>query len=248
MINNSINPSSGKSGNRCGHQPDVPRYFAPPTEHAERPKILVSAVEAIKKFYAAPDKIFPALNAANGSDRQQRSERREAEAALLQCILHYTDLVTLRVGIPQADGSMMGLTMPYLAEKSGLGERRTERAIADLKKAGLIKVFPVCKKISEAAYKGAAAIRTLSELVFTVLGLGGWLKKERKRASQRRQQKNQSRQQKQQANLQMAIDAGKPKKGKPGANQPRSNEMKSMSDIAKESLAAVKDLLKPGSG
>jgi len=111
------------SGNRCGHAPDKPRWFVPPDNHANRPGILRRIIQGIREYYENPGATLPGLNSANESERQQRSERREACVAILGTILHYTDLVTLRVGIPQADGSMAGLTMPFLAEKL-----RTQRA------------------------------------------------------------------------------------------------------------------------
>jgi hypothetical protein len=69
----------------------------------------------------------------------------------------YTDLVTLRVSIPQPDGSMAGLTMPFLAGLSGLGERRAERAIHDLKTAGIITVHSLCQQLEDATYKGVVS-------------------------------------------------------------------------------------------
>jgi len=191
MHNNTTNSENKKnnSGNNCGHCPETPRHFTPPENHANRPQILRKIIIAIQKFYQDPGTL-PLLNAANESDRQQRSERREGCIAILGCILHYTDLVTLRVGIPQADGSMAGLTMPFLAEKSGLGERRAERAIHDLKAAGIITVHPICTKISDIIYEGIAAIRTVSKHLFTALGFHDWLRHEQQRAIERRKKKN----------------------------------------------------------
>lgn len=82
-------------GNNCGHIPDKPRWFVPPEKHANRPGILRRIIQSIRDYYARPGEILPGLNAANESDRQQRSERREACVAILGCILHYTDLITL---------------------------------------------------------------------------------------------------------------------------------------------------------
>lgn len=167
--------SYSMNGNNCGHIPDKPRWFAPPEKHANRPGILRRIIQSIRDYYAKPGEILPGLNSANESDRQQRSERREACVAILGCILHYTDLITLRVGIPQPDGGMAGLTMPFLAELSGLGERRAERAVHDLKAAGIITVHPICQQLDDAAYKGIAAIRTVCKHLFTALGLRpGW--------------------------------------------------------------------------
>ncbi len=208
MYNNNTNSENKNknSGNNCGHCPETPRHFVPPENHANRPQILRKIIIAIQKFYQDPGTL-PLLNAANESDRQQRSERREGCIAILGCILHYTDLVTLRVGIPQADGSMAGLTMPFLAEKSGLGERRAERAIHDLKAAGIITVHPICTKISDIIYEGIAAIRTVSKHLFTALGFHDWLRHEQQRAIERRKKKNLKQDRKKLANIQMGLNA-----------------------------------------
>jgi hypothetical protein len=194
------------SGNKCGHSPDAPRFFSAPEKHAKRPEILRRIQVAIQDYFRKPD-ILPLLNAANQSERQQRSERREACIDILACILHYTDLVTLRVAIPQADGSTAGLTMPYLATLSGLGERRAERAIRDLKSAGIITVHPICVKITDTVYKGLAAIRTVSRHLFTALGFHDWLRHEQRKAKERRLSKLEKKRRKALANVQMGINA-----------------------------------------
>lgn len=190
-------PRRPKSGNRCGHDPERPRLFTAPKHHANRPLILRRIGERIRDYFRDPSTL-PTLNAANRSARQQRSERREACCALLQALMHYMDLVTLRVGIPQADGGMAGIPMETkrdaegralvigLAERAGLTVRRAWRAIADLKKAGIITVHPRCAKIEDAVYKGFAAIRAVNHHLFNALGLGQWLRHERNKAQQRR--------------------------------------------------------------
>jgi hypothetical protein len=197
-------------GNGCGHDPEQPRYFKPPDNHAGRPKILQRIIGAIRTYYARPAETLPGLNACNESDRQQRSERREACIQILGAILHYTDLVTLRVGIPQADGSMVGLTMPALAKLSGLGERRAERAIVDLKAAGIITVHAICEMLEDLTYKGIAAIRTVTRNLFTVFGLDDWLAHERRRAHERQVKNNKKAEKarrKAAANAQMLLNA-----------------------------------------
>ncbi len=171
-------------GNNCGHNPDSPRWFEPPKQHT-RPKIIEKAIQEIRHYYQEPASIIPSLNLANGSDRQQRSERREACLSLLGCLLHYLDLATLRVGIPQNDTSFQGISMPFIAEKTGLNLKRAERAVRDLVKSGLITVHPLCEKLSDTLYKGYAAIRTISAKLFTIFGLGGRLRYEREKASAR---------------------------------------------------------------
>ena len=172
-------------GNRCGHDPTCPRWFEPPAHHAPHPRIITRLEEAVRAYFADPA-VLPSLNAANGSARQQRSERREACLALLGALVHYLDLVTLRVGIPQADGSFEGLTLEFLAEKAGLGLRRAERACRDLRKAGLVEVFPIAQPREDGGHKGLPAIRRLPVALFKVFGLSKWLQHERDKAAHRR--------------------------------------------------------------
>ncbi len=191
------------SGNRCGHDPFRPRWFAAPSHHAAHPKILIKLQEAVRAYFADPA-VLPSLNAANGSARQQRSERREGCLALLGALVPYLDLVTLRVGIPQADGSFQGLTLEFLAERAGLGLRRTERACRDLRKAGLVEVYPIAQQTEAGRYRGQPAIRRLPASLFKVFGLGKWLQHERDKAAHRRR-----RQRRRQETAASEADAGR---------------------------------------
>ena len=242
-FNSSTATAQVHSGNRCGHDPGAPRWFDPPSSHARRPGILRKLSERLRDYYRAPRKFIPSLDTANGSDRQQRSERREACLALLGCIVHYSDLVTLRVGIPQADGSFAGLTMPFLAELSGLGERRAERAIHDLKIAGLVTVHPICKRLDDCAYKGVAAIRALSAKAFDIFGLGRWLRHERDKAAARRRKKRRNAE---------AADAAKATLplGRIGAVSQRDTEPERKGALTpmSEFFAGIKATLKGGGG
>jgi len=173
------------SGNRCGHDPLRPRWFEPPAHHAPHPRIITRLEEAVRAYFADPA-VLPSLNAANGSARQQRSERREGCLALLGALVHYLDLVTLRVGIPQADGTFKGLTLEFLAGRAGLGLRRTERACRDLRKAGLVEIHPIAQKTGDGRHRGLPAVRRLSISLFKVFGLNKWLQHERDKAANRR--------------------------------------------------------------
>ena len=234
-----------KPGNNCGHCPNAPRYFIPPVKHAIRPFMLVQIALAVTTYFLNPN-VLPLLNAANGSDRQQRSERREACVALLCCMLHYLDLVTLRVGIPQHNGSMAGLDMPFLAELSGLGLRRAERAMHDLKDAGIISVHPICEKISDTVYKGIAAIRTVSIHLFTALGFDAWLRHERQKAADRKKKKEAKKNKKGMANVQMGLNA-LGNKTKPEAAALPTTRSNAFENVAAH-IARIKEILEPQPG
>lgn len=175
------------TGNRCGHNPLAPRCFVPPPEHQTRPGILLRLSTRLRSYYKEPAAVLPSLNFANGSTRQQRSERREACLIVLDTLIHYLDLVTLTVGIPRAD-SIAGLTMAFIAERAGLNLNRVERAVKDLKRAGILTVHPFVTRAATGNLIGHGAIRAISPKLFTVFGLSSWLNLERKRAAKQRRQ------------------------------------------------------------
>jgi hypothetical protein len=174
-----------QAGNRCGHAPLSPRLFIPPGEHKTRPKILVRLMTAIESYYHSPAKVIPSLNFCNGSSRRQRSERREACLILLAAIIHYTDLATLKVGVPSVAGSFANLTTKKLSEVTAMGLRRTQRALLDLSRAGLLSIQRVSKQIDGIGYRGLAAIKRVNPVIFQLFGLGIWLAHEQRRAADR---------------------------------------------------------------
>ena len=100
-------------GNNCGHIPDKPRWFAPPEKHANRPGILRRIIQSIRDYYARPGEILPGLNAVNESDRQQRSERREACVAILvnasEAVLENGEIV-ISTRNPDADSILIDIS------------------------------------------------------------------------------------------------------------------------------------------
>ncbi|MBJ9688877.1 Crp/Fnr family transcriptional regulator [Burkholderia vietnamiensis] len=143
------------------------------------------------RYLDTPQAWLPRLNIANGSARQQRSERRVACVQLMRALVKFCDLVTLRVAVPGKDG-WIDFTLPYLAEQAGLSLRRAERALRDLIRARLIKSRPQCEvQESEQGvrYRGFAAIKYLTPALFEQFGLGKWLNHERTRAHLRAQRR-----------------------------------------------------------
>ena len=159
------------SGNKCGHNRLSPLSFVPPTEHKTRWDVLRRTSHNLSLMYFNPSKWLKDLQLLNPSNRQRRSERREAIMLISQTIVHYTDLVDLHVGIPQSDGSFRALTAAFLAKRAGIGLKRAKRALSDLRKAGYLKVIPRCKRGSDGSIKGLAAIREVTLKFFKHLGI-----------------------------------------------------------------------------
>lgn len=181
-------PRVNHGGNYCGHAPDAPRLelVKPVTSPDKKlPGILIELQERVRRYYSSPN-VIPSLRNANRSKqgRQQRSERREACLVLLVAIIAYTDLVSLRCGIPTPEG-FMSLTLPFLIEFTGLNPRRAERAMADLKRANLISVAQPRQLQADGTWRGLAAVKAVNRLLFTAFGLGRRLQHEKQRASDR---------------------------------------------------------------
>lgn len=148
------------------------------------PWILREIKTRLGRYFHSPAAWLPQLNSANGSPRQQRSERREACVQLVRAFVKYCDLRTLRVGLPGKEG-WIDFTFDYLAEQAGLPLRRAERALRDLKRAKLVSVRRQCERLesdNESRYKGLAAITYLTPGLFERFGLGRRLRLERNRA------------------------------------------------------------------
>ncbi len=103
--------------------------------------------------------------------------RVEACGLVLDVLLHYTDLVTLIVGRGH-DGTHYGVKLDTIAELTGLGRRRIDRAVRDLHAAGFLASHTRAER-TDSGYRGLTAVRQLSIELFHVLGLGTVLQKAR---------------------------------------------------------------------
>lgn len=170
-------------GNFCGHDPAAPRLDLRSSTDKQRPKILRALQERIRYYFCNPA-CLPSLNAANQSTRQQRSERREACLLALSVILEFLDLASLRCGVPTSTG-FMSLTVEYLCGFTGMSQRRMERALADLKRANIVTIAQPRQLQADGSWRGMAAVKAVSQHLFTAFGLTEWLKYERERATKR---------------------------------------------------------------
>ena len=158
-----------RQGNWCGHDPKTPRFFQKPQEHKERPKIISWAIDAWRRYYGLPSSYFKEIRLRRNSTRQQRSEAREALASIAQVLLHYTELASLRVGIPHASEGFRSLTIQFLADKAGIGLKRAQRAVKLLVRAGYLKMierFDVKVDEGKERFIGLAAVKCLTPAFF----------------------------------------------------------------------------------
>ena len=176
-------PYSAKSGNRCGHDPANPKLSPPePIKKGPGapPRILSLAAEKVKEWFFNPG-ICPLLQSR--PNRQVRSERREACLVVLEFLLSRLDLASLCVGAPTLNNGFIDLGMKTIVKGTDLSQRRCERAIGQLKKAGFMEVKQPRIKTKDGKYQGLRAIRVITARFFAWLGLGAMLARERARAT-----------------------------------------------------------------
>lgn len=176
-------PRVNEGGNYCGHVPAKPRLVPAKPISEKSPLILRRLTERMADFYWSPQ-VLPSLNSVNNSVRMLRSERREGCLLVLSAILKLTDVASLRVGIPTAEG-FSGITIPLLARHAGVSLRRAQRVIANLKSAGLLTVAAVTERMADGTYKGVAAVKAVSKHLWGCFGLLDMLKHEREKAAAR---------------------------------------------------------------
>lgn len=159
------------SGNRCGHEPDAPRFFSPPDHHKRRPVVLDRAIDKWEEVYWKAKKFFRKLATFHVHGRQVRSERREAIAAVSQVLLHYLELSTLRVGFYIGLNKFIHLDIDYIAKKANLSFSRAKRAITALSEAGYIKITRQYKKKEDGTFDGEPSVREIAVQFFIDLGM-----------------------------------------------------------------------------
>jgi len=162
---------------------------------ANAPKILAAACERLRKLLTHPLR-FTELHGSEmlrPSERRRveprRGERREAIFLVGSALLHYADVLTLRVGSPRGDGLVTPPGHDKLAEITGLSLTRLRRAIHDGRAAGYWdSTQPVLRyknAIGDWAYASFRVVYRLTEKFFKRLGLGPKLARERVKAAER---------------------------------------------------------------
>ena|SRR3989344_4338018 len=160
------------SGNRCNHIASSPRLLQD-LNTVKFPYVIERAKNNLNKYYIDSGKWLPHLRylRLTKSKRTIRSERREALIAVVRAILIHTDLGSLRVGhISKNDNEIHPIRIETIAKYANVGIKRCHRVVQVLKQAGYLEIQPRYQKISS-GYKGLAAIKKISILLFYHLGI-----------------------------------------------------------------------------
>lgn len=182
------------TGNRCGHDPQnlaTFRLALPTPGGGYRIKILEKLIEKAQAYFLDPTSV-PLLTylakkkKKDGDYRQNRSEAREGLSLVMCAIFAALDLKSLRVGAYTPRGEFKNLHFNELASRAGLSRiiedpenpsttievasSRFWRAIAWLKKAGVIEVFEQYDELADGSKRGRPAIKTVNPKFLRQLG------------------------------------------------------------------------------
>jgi len=176
--------------NSFGHDRLNPVFLTvDPVKKGGRPPVLTRLASRLPQLYSmltrAQWKTLSSFTVSrtNRKPRQRQiySQRREAVVRLLQAMVTSLDVRTMAVVCPDGrTGRLEPVTLAWLAKNSGLGLKRTDRAMADIQAMGLVFVKQRRERTDTGEWRSKAAIRRVSKLLFSVLGLGDELDKSRK--------------------------------------------------------------------
>ncbi len=181
-------------GNGCGHHPKQLREYNRPLNHKPRPSILEQAIKNAAQYYHAPKKFLKKLSALHLKNRRKRSERREAITSVLQVLLHYIELISLKVGINTPASEVISFDIHFIANKAGIEPIRARRAMKDLVKAGYLKISRQWTRKDDGDYIGLPSLREFTLKFFHDLGIDllrlastrEWKRKKEEKAQGRR--------------------------------------------------------------
>ncbi len=260
-------PRTYRPGNYCNHDPAAPKLeITPPPprdgQPRNRPLILQKLHDRVQHFYAN-SQLLPVLRDCavlrDGKRcprrRRMRSERREAIVQLLRACVYFLDLTTLHLGRPTPAG-FCWTVKEQMRALTNLGEKRFDRALRDLRSAGIVKIVERNKAVfvnGLEEFRAEPAIKIFSKSLFAAFSLGRWLEKEVEKARARHAQRKAAREKKKPNNeagngrLGMIKDqltamfrpAGRPSNGvKSGAQREREDVLRERSRLLAEFATA----------
>ncbi len=167
-----LEPVEGtRSGNRCGHDPANPRTYTRDSDHKKTFDALQIASENAQRYAFSPEGVLDLIDFSRESDRQVRSERREAVSLVLGVLINHADMARLRVVRYLNGTSWRDMKITEIAKVANITVKRCERALKDLKRAGYLtleKRFTFKK----GAIRALVSIKRLNAVLFHHLGVG----------------------------------------------------------------------------
>lgn len=166
------------------------RFFKPPPDEDEPPRIISKAIRAVEEYADNPG-LLPMLANRIGSKQLHHRQGRINCVKTLQAELYRMDALTLVVGTPATPErrEFSGRTVRHITELAGIESRNdkleskkrtAERHLQNLGLAGLLDSQRITDTTPEGKKVGRASIRWFAEQLFALLSLDKFLKGFRK--------------------------------------------------------------------
>ncbi len=167
-------------GNKCGHDPLLPRVFEPPHHHVgKRPPIIEKAKRIIYDLFFNPlsaylnSKIFYHTLKITKKDRyrKKRSEAREAVCRVVAAMLHTFNIKNGVLGFPMPNGGMFHYTLNYFAKAAKTSYHQVKAVFKALKEAGYATLTQRAEKLADGSIRAINPIIKLDHRIFYDLGI-----------------------------------------------------------------------------
>lgn len=172
-------------GNKCGHDRKNFRFYQPPKNQRRRYHVIEEAKRRIPKAFSNPfdyPEFHALLRHADKKGRRKRSERTEAECALLLGSLFDTvNLYHMEAGEYRPDGKFVNYEYEKLAALTKMNYSRVARNMRHLQKYKLITVHEIVGE-TDKGFRTKKVIISVTADLFRILNLDNELLEDRIKA------------------------------------------------------------------
>ena len=129
-----------RNGNRCGHNPRDFKHYDRSESNSAPPKPIETSMRNTNLWSQGETDFLDNLRSERVSKRGIRSERRESLSCVIQCLINYTDLCTMKPTKYNHGGGTSDLNAGLISSMTGISYKRVLRALDHLWEAGYIKI------------------------------------------------------------------------------------------------------------
>ena len=148
-------------------------FYTRPDTHKKTYDIIHRSCEKLKEYYFEPkDSWLPNLEYARDSNRQTRSERREAIAIVGQVMLNHMDMASLKVAFWKRE-SHYPISIELISQLANIGPKTLRESLRrhETSRLPLTFEYRVQNALPDGSIKPMVAIKKIAKLFFYHLGI-----------------------------------------------------------------------------
>ncbi len=227
------------SGNRCGHDPANPRTYARDAAHKKTFDAIQLASDNAQEYAVSPEGLLDLIDFSRESDRQVRSERREAVSLVLGVLINHADMAHLRIVRYTNATNWRDMKITEIADLAGITLKRCERALKELRRAGYLSLEHRFT-FKKSGIRALVAVKRLNAVLFHHLGVGWGKLNHCIQWAKKRLERHQKKHNKAEAKL--AYLANQHNRNKKPTNKPQSSKANGLAKLVQNLLPAQQQL------